>query len=770
MMHQHSWAEPQPCDVNDDLLAACRGDAFLAEILVRRGFRNPQQIRAFLSVDAYSPCPPEQLPDLEIGSELIRQAIREHRRILVWGDFDVDGQTSTALLMDGLQRLDADVMFHIPIRTADSHGIKVHSLEQQVSEQHPDLLITCDTGITEYDALDYARSVNLPVIVTDHHDLGDHLPQAAAVINPRRLHDRHPLASLPGVGVAFKLLQHVYTTLGHERELSRLLDLVALGIIGDIAKQTDDTRYLLQLGLDRLRHTERIGLRALMEVANLPPDLLDAEQIGYQIGPRLNAVGRLDDARLGVELLVTHNSSRARILAQQLEGLNNERRVQTKRIEAMAEELIAANPAVLESEALVLYSPDWHPGIVGIIAGRLAERYRRPAVLFAGEEGGIARGSARTDTGHDLGKAIAAQADLLRSYGGHTSAVGLSLDVQNIGRFRERLSSTLAAMGNGTGEETTLRIDSVVPLDMLTLDLARRIQQIGPFGEGNPPVTLATTGLHLSRSAMIGRDQQHRRLVVEDDQGRQQFVLWWGGARAVQPDGIFDIAYTVAVNARQELQLSLVDFREREPEVIEVQAPPAHVEDWRSESDPLAKLETILTPDSIVWAEAYSRQQYPTWKRRAELIPAVELIIYTTPPDPKTLQEVLDRVQPQTVHVLAIQPPLPTMQAFLVQLTQAVRNVVEQRDGETALDILCGATAQSPGVVRAGLEFLRADKQIGSITWLRGGKVKIAQNGTPPEAGLVLSQTRARLEAAYLEVDAYRRYFRTAPADRLLMP
>src|SRR5258708_14981112 len=225
-MVNRTWIEPVAHEVNASCLAACGGDAFIAAVLLGRGYSQPQRIRAFLSADDYSPCPPEQLPDLVIGSALVRDAVANGKHILVWGDFDVDGQTSTALLVDGLQRLGATVSYYIPDRSVESHGIKVASLQQQIAAHAPDLLITCDTGISEYAALEYAQSIGLPVIITDHHDLADHLPATAAVINPRRLPATHPLTRLPGVGVAYKLMQHVYTSLGRERELPRLLDLV----------------------------------------------------------------------------------------------------------------------------------------------------------------------------------------------------------------------------------------------------------------------------------------------------------------------------------------------------------------------------------------------------------------------------------------------------------------------------------------------------------------------------------------------------------------
>jgi single-stranded-DNA-specific exonuclease len=762
------WREPTENLPDKTCLDACDGDAFLAAILLRRGFSDAQKIRAFLSPDAYSPCAPEQIPDLVTGSGLLQDAIKAGKRILIWGDFDVDGQTSTALLIDGLQRLGGEVAFHIPNRSADSHGIKVAGLEQQIAEKQPGLLITCDTGISEYAALHYAHSVGLPVIITDHHELGDHLPHADAVINPRRLSRSHPLANLPGVGVAYKLMQHLATSMGQERELPRLLDLVALGIVGDVAMQTDDTRYLLQLGLDRLRRADRLGLKALMEVANLSPAGLTGERIAYQIAPRLNAAGRLADAGLSVELLTTHNGTRVRILAQQLEGLNNERRIQTRQIESVAEEMIAETPALLNSAALVLYQPEWNPGIIGIVASHLAERYARPVVMLAGLDGEIARGSARSPGGYDINQALTEQADILRTFGGHPGAAGLSLEVKHIDRFRERFSKALMSASNGTTEHS-LDIDAVVPFEQLTFDLANRLQRLAPFGEGNPQITLATMGVHLSHAAIVGRDQQHRRLVVEDDWGRQQIVMWWHSVNEDSPpDGLIDIAFHVSINERQEVQLALVDYRRSANATIEVEAPPLQLEDWRQASDALAQLQTLLahSPDAQIWAEAESRQEHPDWKRRAELSSGNTLIIYTIPPDPQTLRDVLTIVQPTTVHVIGIQPPIATLEAFIAQLTQAVRNVMTHLGGRTEMSVLCGATAQSVQVVRAGLDYLAANGQLGS--W--SGKNSLRFSTEPSTTYINAQIAHARLESAFQETEAYRRYFRTAPLDRLFVP
>src|SRR5258708_1674250 len=308
----------------------------------------------------------------------------------------------------------------------------------------------------------------------------------------------------------------------------------------------------------------------------------------------------------------------------------------------------------------------------------------------------------------------------------------------------------------------------------MTLDLAGDIKKIGPFGAGNPQVLLATMGLRLSHATLIGREQLHRRLTVEDSQGRQQIVLWWHSARDPLPDGLFDIAYNLTVGERQGqpsagLQLSLVDYRIREAPAVEVSTPTINVLDWRQDADPSARLEEIAAqnPNALIWAEAFARTEHPTWKRRAELTPCDTLVIYSAPPDPLTLREIMERVQPQTVHVIGAQPPIANLKSFLALLAQAAQNVIDHLDGQAKLDVLCGATAQSPQTVRAGLDFLAVNGQIGAISWPNKHTVRIAtaNDQTTIPASLSSEAAHARLEAAYNESEAYRRYFRAAPLD-----
>ena len=707
------WIEPAPADPGAvaRLQETLNVPELLAQILVQRGVDTVEHARAFLSPERYTPAPPEALPDLVQAALLLQETIARGERILVWGDFDVDGQTSTALLVDGLRGLGADVDFYIPHRLSEGHGILPESLAREIERVRPALLLTCDTGVSAREAIDYAKAQGLTTVITDHHDLPPTLPAADAVLNPKRLPADHPLVSLPGVGVAYKLIEHLYAAAGRPREAAQFLDLVALGIVADVAVQTYDTRYLLQLGLEQLRAPQRLGLRVLMQVAGLQAEHLSAEDIGFQLGPRLNAAGRLADARLSVELFTTRDPARARVLAAQLDGLNNQRRHETRQIHTAAQEMIARDPSLLDWEALVLAHPNWHAGIIGIVAGRLAEQYARPVVLFSVGEDGIARGSARSAPGYDIGAAIAAQADLLLHYGGHPGAAGASLREEHIPAFRRRLSQTLRETRDPS-VRPGLRVDAYLPLPATTLDLLRQVNRLAPFGEGNPPITFVTRNVHLRSARTIGRTREHRRLVVEDAAGTTRTVLWWRGAEHPLPEGAFDLAYHIGLNTyngKQELQITLQAWRQAETAApVTVEKPRRDVLDWRANAPQAALARALETyPDAVVWAEGYRRAESPGLPL-ADLPQRPALVIYTAPSGPRALQEALERTQPQTLILIGAPPPFASTERVLERVWQLLRYVMTHEESRTTLSALAGATAQTLRTVRLALEYTAA--------------------------------------------------------------
>ena len=421
------------------------------------------------------------------------------------------------------------------MRARESHGVNIPYL-QQVIDQGARLVLTCDTGITAHEAVDYARQRGAEVLVTDHHELPPSLPAARAIVNPRLLPPGHPLSTLPGVGVAYKLAEALYERFGRPECSQDALDLVALGIVADVALLHGDARYLLQRGLDVLRQAQRLGLQAMLELAELAPANLTEEHIGFVLGPRLNALGRLSDANVAVEFFTTRDLARARVIAQQLEGLNAERQLKTSQVYQAALSLIAQDPDLLDPAVLVLAHPSWPAGVIGIVASRLVERFQRPVALIAAPPGDLARGSARSVEGVNITAAIAAQAGLLSGFGGHPMAAGFSLEAGRIPEFRRGLARAVRLQRGEAPPESLLPIDAYLALPDLTLELVSDLERLAPFGPGNPPLVLATRNLKLLSAAPIGREGEHLAMTVEDEQGNTARVLWWQGAGWEQPE------------------------------------------------------------------------------------------------------------------------------------------------------------------------------------------------------------------------------------------
>lgn len=762
------WREPPECKADPALERQLGLHPLAARILTQRGYTTVDAARAFLDPADYSPAAPDELPDLIVAVEHLQRALQQHTPILIWGDFDVDGQTSTALLFEALTRLGAEVDYYIPHRISESHGILVDSLKAQLTRFSAGLLLTCDTGVSAHEAVDYAKQAGLTVLITDHHDLPLTLPAADAVVNPKRLPAGHPLATLPGAGTAYKLIEHLYTQFGRADELDDFLDLVALGIVVDVAQQTGDTRYLLQRGIAQLRATRRVGLHALFAKAGLQQTQISATDIAFQIGPRLNAAGRLDDARPVVELLTTADPQHATILATQLEALNQQRQLQSRQMAAAARAQIERDTTALDAEAIVLAGHSWHPGIIGLVASQLAEQYQRPAVLLALSDEGIARGSARSAPGYDIGAAIAAQADLLQTFGGHPGAAGLALHEDNIPAFRHRLSETLRATRDPNVEDG-VPVDAVVEWSMLSVKLAEELDRLAPFGEGNPPITLAACDLRLRSHALMGRTRQHRRLTVEDASDARQTVLWWNGADQPLPETPFDLAFRLSLSAYRgapELQLELVDFRRSASAPVVVPPVEREVIDRRGAPDPLAALHALQTeyPGAAVWAEGFRRAESP-----GVAVDALELsgtlIIYTSPPDPRALRAALERVEPERVILLAVDPPLRSLQDLVRRLLELAKFIINQTDGRTTLEELAAATGHSLATIDAALVWLGAEGKF-SVQWDANDTLRLGPPGGAQQANA--DTLRALVEDAVRETAAYRAYVRRADPRALL--
>ncbi|MDX2043600.1 MAG: single-stranded-DNA-specific exonuclease RecJ [Acidobacteriota bacterium] len=717
------WQIPQPTSIPNDLQNFVGGHALIAERLARCGITDVAAARAFLDPNAYAVTSPFELPDMAKAVERLQRAIKLGESILIWGDFDVDGQTATTLLFTALRDLGANVQCHVPLRDGEGHGINLPKLREWLARDVK-LIITCDTGITSHEAVNVASAAGTDVIITDHHLLGDTLPAALAVINPMRLPVEHKLRELPGVAVAYQLIAALSS-----KSCDELLDLVALGIIADVAEQVKETRYLLQRGLATMRASARPGLLALLQTAEVNQLEMDESDIGFKLAPRLNAQGRMGDAADSVELLSTLDAARAADLAYQLEQMNARRRLESQQIEDSAHNLIEREPSLLDYAAIVLSHPDWKGGVAGIVANRLADAYHKPVVLLC-EQNDAAFGSARSVAGINITDALKACREKLTKFGGHAMAAGLSLRRENIFEFRRMLSRTVRAMVPAM-EAPTLAIDGYVSLKEITREFEEDLRRLAPFGNGNPSLVLATKDLRLVRKKKLGRKGDHLELIVEDGEGIQQRVMWWNVGDAALPTGRFDLAYNLRLNRFKDevdLVLEFVDLQARESEAIEVSGEVSiyEIEDCRSD-DPQSKLAEVLAkhPDAIVWREA----DLVSGCNRTELKQAETLIVWTSPPGPDEWNAAMETVKPRRIMFFGQLPTEPTLESFLQRLGGLLKFVMNSKGGETTIQKLAAATAQRADAVRYGLNWFQQSSQL-EVKISAKGRVSISRQNT----------------------------------------
>lgn len=640
---------------------------------------------------------------------------------------------------------------------------------QQIIASGIQVILTCDTGIAAFDAAAYAREHQVDMIITDHHELPPELPLAFSISNPRMLSDGHPLGTLPGVGVAYKLAEHLLALQGQADKANDLVDLAALGIVADVALLSGDTRYLLQRGLQLLRQTERTGLRALMDVAGVSPANLTAEHIGFILAPRLNALGRLGDANSIVELLTTTDESRARIMALELEGLNAQRQLLTNQVFQAALAQLEREPALLEQPAIVLANPTWPAGILGIVASRLVEHYHRPAILISTPLGEPGRGSARSIDGLNITQAIATQKEILLGFGGHAMAAGLSIEPGNIPAFRTALGREIDRTFGERRPERKLAIDGYLSLPELSLDLVGDLERLAPFGAGNPPFILASCDLTLRAQRTIGRTAEHLLLTVQDDAENLQEVVWWQGAGWPLPEGRFDLAYTLhASNYRGQpaLQVQWIEARPSEMQPVAISSQPSHavVRDYRQQPFPQAVLLQLRQEeDTITWCEADAVEKLKG-QDRLNLTPARNLIIWTSPPSRDELREALQKVQPESILLFAIDPGMDQPETFLERLAGLAKFALNKRSGKANLSRLAAATAQRISAVLAGLDWLHA-KGLLAYTLPCGNEIHLTASKIQDPEQLLLAETRLR--AILKETAAFRAYFMRSDPEML---
>ncbi|MCY7348549.1 MAG: single-stranded-DNA-specific exonuclease RecJ [Pyrinomonadaceae bacterium] len=536
----------------------------VAALLISRGYETPEKAHQFLNPSFDDLHEPYLLKGMKSAVERILKAVESGEKILVWGDYDVDGTTGTVVLRKALEIVGAKTTFHIPHRFTEGYGVNIPALEK-AKERGYTLVVSVDCGIKSFEPIAWAKENGMDFIVTDHHlsDEANGSPDAFAVVNPNQTGDEYPDKNLAGVGVAFKLAHALLREKGRENLVKGFLKVVAIGTIADVMNLTGENRAIVSLGLKDLPRAHNFGLKALMEVADCTGEM-SSYDIGFRIAPRINAAGRMDAAKHIVELFEAKDFDEARGLAEMLNSRNRERQKIQQEITQFA--LLEAEN-LTDKNFVVVAGQGWHRGVIGLAASRIADKFYRPAIVLSIEDG-IAHGSARSIAGYHLLNGLDSCRELFEQYGGHAAAAGMKIKQENIGALQEKLNEHATANLSEADKIPELKIDAIVSAQTLNLDLVQQLKRFEPFGMGNPKPKFVTKDLILTGEPFVMKEK-HLKLKLSDGGGKQFEAVWWDGVdksrgRTLKPKTRIELAYTPEANTwngNTRLQLVVEDLR-----------------------------------------------------------------------------------------------------------------------------------------------------------------------------------------------------------------
>lgn len=556
-------------------------DSLAAQILYQRGIQTPQALAAFLHPSLDNLHDPYLLYDMEKAVERIRRAIEDYEQILIYGDYDADGMTSASILKEALEELGAECQVYLPNRFTDGYGPNQSVYKYFIEQQAVSLIVTVDNGVAGHEAIAFAQEAGVDVIVTDHHSLPDQLPDAYAIIHPEHPAGNYPFKELAGCGVAFKLATALL-----EQVQPDLLDLVAIGTIADMVSLTDENRVMVQYGLSLLKQSERIGLQEMMRLAGLEPSQVNEETVGFQLAPRLNALGRLDDPNPAIELLTGFDEEEVAAIAAMIDEKNTERKDLVQAIYEEAKSLVQADKPVQ-----VLAAEGWNPGVLGIVAGRLLEELQQPVIVLS-IQGGLAKGSARSVEAVDIFQALNDHRQLFVAFGGHSGAAGMTLQVENLEALSEVLTAFILENQLDLTQKPSLVLDEELNLAELSLDSVKSLEKLAPFGMNFAKPIFFLRDVQVESARTMGQDNAHLKLRLLKDGVNVDLVAFGQGQLAQEFSQVKDLELAVHLsvnqwNGHRTIQLMLVDARVHGVQLFDI----------RAKNSPLPEAVPILTAE-----------------------------------------------------------------------------------------------------------------------------------------------------------------------------
>ncbi len=560
------FTQPEQAEAISNLMEVLNVPESIARLLAIRGISSFEDAKQFFRPTLNELHDPFLMKDMDRASERLSLAIRSNEKVLVYGDYDVDGTTATAIMYSFLKEFGVEVDYYIPHRFKEGYGINPEGI-QYAHEIGAHVIVSVDCGITAVEEALEIKSLGMDLIICDHHTVGEHLPDAFAVLDPKREDCEYPFDGLSGAGVGFKLVQATLARLGLPAQVAyKYLDLLAISIASDIVPIIDENRILMWAGLERLRTEPRVGVQALMNLIRLPQAELDTKKIVFSIGPRINAAGRMGDASTAVRLLIANDELEAKLMARELEGINAKRRDTDTTTMNEAVQQIEEQLNMDRISALVLFDANWHLGVIGIVASRLVDQYHRPAIMLSEVDGKI-KGSARSIRGFNIYEAIRECEDLLEQFGGHEYAAGLTLKDGALKEFRKRMNSKAIEELSGNSFEAELLVDTEIQLAEIDGKFWKLLHQFQPFGPANTKPIFVSNGLKVvGVPSIVGNGHLKLRVRQEDSPVFDAIGFNMHEFMPKVRDGkLFNIAYELEENTwngNTALQLHLRDIQE----------------------------------------------------------------------------------------------------------------------------------------------------------------------------------------------------------------
>lgn len=738
------------------LLEELGGNQLLAQILWKRGIDTREKCRGFLDPNFYQPTRADEFPDLDQAVQLIFAARDQNQKVCIYGDYDVDGVTSTAILVGLLEKFAVDVSYHVPHRFTEGYGMNAGVI-RQLKKAGVQLIITCDCGISNHQEIALAKKLGISTLITDHHQLPPELPEADVILSPKLLASDHRAYHLPGAGMAYFLALGVLAAEGRADEAEEFLDLLSLAIVADIVPLKGENRYLLQIGLSYLAGTERMGLQELFRICGLDDQKISEEVIGFQIAPRLNAAGRMASANLSVELLLAKEASPAKDYARQLDEINTRRKELTDQMYLEAKDQLGQE---FPEQPIILYRPHWHEGVLGITASKLSSEYYVPVLLMGlKEDGQTITGSARSIPGINIYDALKACQQSLSKFGGHAGAAGFSLTHERLIFFQKSIEKVLSTELAKLGGLREVVVDSILPINLVQLKTYLDLKKLAPFGPENPLPTFLGQDTEIIYQRTTS-NHRHLRLIVKTKDIQHPAIWWWKGD--VEITRQIDLVYTIGLNnwqGKNEIQLVVNHIINREQLPTKSAEKRDHGEftliDCRNWQD-LDK-EMPDYPGAVFYSEGSKTKvfDHKNLINRYQLISTENLVLLSTPPGLRVFKELLCVQRPTKVILAYSERDLISGEDFLTQLLGLSKYIIDHKQGRTDIYQLAVLTGEMENTLFLGLNYLAA-RGLLAVEFITPDSI-VLQKG-PGQTNKNHQKSAEKLKALLKESRAFRKY------------